>query len=110
MSQRASSAAPVAALLAMGLCFLASCDGSDPADTRPGGQLPGAASESQEPSHVDDSYAGAWLDVTHHAFGPTEEWTGNVEAADIDSDGDVDLLFANSGTEQYWSAWRTVCS
>ena len=52
---------------------------------------------------MDHTYSGAWLDVTGNALGPTAEWTNNVEAADIDVDGDIDLLFANSGTERYWT-------
>jgi FG-GAP-like repeat len=38
-----------------------------------------------------------WTDVTTEAIGKTGEWTNKLELADIDVDGDVDLLFANGG-------------
>ncbi|HEU5037753.1 MAG TPA: VCBS repeat-containing protein [Nocardioides sp.] len=41
--------------------------------------------------------------MTGKSLGRTAEWTNNVEAADLDTDGDVDLLFANSGDERYWT-------
>lgn len=36
-------------------------------------------------------------DATADAIGETADWTNKVELADLDSDGDVDLLFANGG-------------
>ena len=63
----------------------------------------GTPVESQTISHAEDAYAGAWLDATRASLGPTAEWTNNVEAADLDGDGDIDLLFANSGDERYWT-------
>jgi hypothetical protein len=96
-------------LLAVGLSFLAACSGADPADERLGRPLSGTASESHESLRVEDTFAAAWLDATRVSLGPTAEWTNNVEAADLDADGDLDLLFANSGDERYWT-WRTVCS
>lgn len=42
-------------------------------------------------------FAGAWRDVTDEALGETSDWTNKVEVADLDLDGDVDLLFANGG-------------
>ena len=36
-----------------------------------------------------------WADVTETNLGSTGQWTSKVELADIDGDGDVDLLFAN---------------
>ena len=38
-----------------------------------------------------------WADVTETNLGSTGQWTSKVELADIDGDGDVDLLFANGG-------------
>ena len=38
-----------------------------------------------------------WEDATEVAIGITEDWTNKVELADINSDGLVDLLFANGG-------------
>jgi hypothetical protein len=46
---------------------------------------------------VVDTYTSAWHDVTGTALGTTADWTNKVELADIDTDGDVDLLFANGG-------------
>src|SRR4249919_285929 len=104
MSRRIwSRAARLTAWPTVGLCFLAACSGADPTHDRPAGQPTRASTESDESSHVDHTYSGAWLDVTDAALGPTAEWTNNVEAADIDTDGDIDLLFANSGTEKYWT-------
>jgi hypothetical protein len=38
-----------------------------------------------------------WKDATKATIGATEGWTNKVELADIDSDGLVDILFANGG-------------
>lgn len=38
-----------------------------------------------------------WKDVTEDTIGVTAEWTNKVELADINSDGLVDILFANGG-------------
>jgi hypothetical protein len=38
-----------------------------------------------------------WADGTDAAIGETELWTNKVDLADIDSDGDVDILFADGG-------------
>jgi hypothetical protein len=37
------------------------------------------------------------VDVTDDAIGTTAEWTNKVEVADLDADGDVDVLLANGG-------------
>lgn len=38
-----------------------------------------------------------WEDVTTATIGTTGEWTNKVELADINGDGQVDILFANGG-------------
>ena len=38
-----------------------------------------------------------------HRAWTTAEWTNIVEVADVDSDGDLDLLRANSGDQKYWT-------
>ncbi len=35
--------------------------------------------------------------MTDESLGETADWTNKVEVADVDLDGDVDLLFANGG-------------
>lgn len=38
-----------------------------------------------------------WVDATERFLPVTAEWTNRVEIADLDGDGDLDLLFANGG-------------
>lgn len=40
---------------------------------------------------------GLWTDATAATIGETGDWTNKVDLADLDGDGDVDLLFANGG-------------
>lgn len=63
-----------------------------------------AASSSPESS----PFKGAWIDATADALGVTGDWTNKVELADIDGDGDVDILFANGG--DYDTAGKPVAS
>lgn len=52
--------------------------------------------------------SGAWRDVSRAALGKTGDWTNKAEVADLDLDGDLDLLFANGG--DYESPGRPVSS
>lgn len=38
-----------------------------------------------------------WTDVSGAAIGASDQWSNKVELADIDGDGDVDILFADGG-------------
>lgn len=89
-------AARITAWFALGTSFFTACDG---ADDDPTAESVGSAKASATAA----GYAGAWVDVTATSLGPSAEWTNNVEAADIDTDGDIDLLFANSGDQRYWT-------
>jgi hypothetical protein len=80
----------LAACLILTACPSADEDGRSPVE---GGAS--AAGSSQEPGTT--SLAGAWVDVTEEAIGTTAEWTNKVELADLDADGDVDVLLANGG-------------
>jgi len=43
------------------------------------------------------AFAAPWSDVTESAIGETEGWTNKVTLADLNGDGQLDLLFANGG-------------
>ena len=57
------------------------------------------APETVEPTAADtaSAFAGAWTDATDDAMSSAGLWTNKVELADLDLDGDVDILFANGG-------------
>jgi len=93
---------------------LVACSGSDTPESAPSDSPPAAPSSAvstttrEPPAVVVDTYTGAWHDVTETALGLTADWTNKVELADIDTDGDVDLLFANAG--DYESAGTRVAN
>jgi hypothetical protein len=49
-----------------------------------------------EPDHA-NSVNEYWVDATETYLPKTAEWTNRVEVADINSDGMIDILFANGG-------------
>lgn len=92
---------------ALGAMLLVStaCTSDGPKDASatpsPSSTGPASATASDDTSGVASpdrgAFAGAWHDVTDDALGETADWTNKVEVADVDLDGDVDLLFANGG-------------
>src|SRR5688500_18216976 len=56
-----------------------------------------AEPEPPAPSGQASAFAGAWADVTSDEMSSVGAWTNKVELADLDVDGDVDILFANGG-------------
>src|SRR5688572_23507946 len=41
--------------------------------------------------------AERWIDATDRCTGVTGEWSNEVDVADLDGDGNVDILVANGG-------------
>ena len=75
-----------------------SCTSSEPRGSSAPSRTPSSPSATDgSPISQQQRFAGAWLDATAGALGETGDWTNKVEVADLDGDGDVDLLFANGG-------------
>ena len=43
--------------------------------------------------------AQRWQDATASCLGTTAEWSSKLELADVDGDGQVDILVANGGDQ-----------
>jgi hypothetical protein len=89
------------------LCVLAAaCSGAaeSDADAAAASERPppatSAAPASRGPATTAPASTALWRDVTADAIGETVEWTNRVELADIDADGDVDLLFADGAARE----------
>src|SRR3954469_13202569 len=41
--------------------------------------------------------AQVWQDATARCVGTTAEWSNKIEVADLDGDGNIDILIANGG-------------
>ncbi len=58
---------------------------------------PGTAAQSPASRPPASPAPALWEDATARTIGATAEWSNKVELADLDADGDVDILFANGG-------------
>src|SRR5262245_19027786 len=85
---------------------LAGCDNGNDDTSTSSAQLspletnaPSTVAETPTPTTTMEAIGeGAlWTDVTGQTIGTTGEWSNKVELADIDLDGDVDILFAEGG-------------
>jgi hypothetical protein len=70
---------------------------SGSADDSPGPSAVATTSATSTPSPTASPPPAYWLDATESTIGTTAEWTNKVELADLDADGDIDILFANGG-------------
>ncbi len=59
--------------------------------------LPAVFVSSQEQEASPDLPTALWVDATEDLLGETGQWTNRALAADLDGDGDIDVLFANGG-------------
>jgi len=61
-----------------------------------------------------DAAAQRWTDATADCLGTTAEWTNKIELADVDGDGQIDILAANggdydsAGTVEPSRVWRNL--
>ena len=98
-------AGPVLMVVALTLSSCASDErtpspsGASPS-TNASPSAPESAPASPPVSHdeeVPSAFAGAWRNATQADMSAAGGWTNKVELADLDLDGDVDILFANGG-------------
>ena len=85
---------------------LSGCGGVDPtpsatvdspAPTSPAATSTGPAPSPTHEEEAPSAFAGAWQNATAPEMSAAGGWTNKVELADLDLDGDVDILFANGG-------------
>jgi VCBS repeat protein len=82
--------APKLGLLVTLLVLVLSACGGDQQQAEQGCGAPAERAGSINPDNL-------WEDATKTTIGATREWTNKVELADINGDGQVDILFANGG-------------
>lgn len=75
----------------------ADADSSPEAPNLPNTPRPTRSAALQPTPEAPSAFAGAWVEITESAIGPTADWTNKVELADLNGDGHVDILFANGG-------------
>ncbi len=97
-----------ALVIAFGFAALAGCGSDSASDADADASIPAAPTAASPATSAAPTSSSSttieparepsmWFDVTDQAIGETALWTNKVDVADIDNDGDVDLLFANGG-------------
>ena len=81
------------AIIVAASCAQASPSASPNVEASPTADTSPSASRVATPS----APAAFWVDATEATIGTLAEWSNKVEVADIDADGDVDILIANGG-------------
>jgi hypothetical protein len=79
-------------------CLIATaCSGAQERSPETSASVPSTVASTASPAEASTAPTSTalWRDVTASAIGETVGYTNRVELADIDADGDVDLLFAD---------------
>jgi hypothetical protein len=80
-------------IAAAALALPACTSGGGSGDTEP----PGTPSPAQTSTSPTPAATPLWEDATPRSFAEGHTWTNKVDLADIDGDGDVDIMFAEGG-------------